>query len=180
MSKVKIFLADDHEIFIEGLKSLIEKESDFEIVGQAKDGGDLLNQLKKVKCDVVVTDLSMPNIDGMTAIKSIKRRHPKIKILVLTMLKDHEHFKHAMINGASGYLLKNDAFDQFARAIRAIMRGKQFVSASLSALETDRFIRSLDELEAPSIDILTKRESEILKFVAKGIVNKNIASRLNK
>ena len=178
MSKFKIVLADDHEIFREGLRSLVDKDQALEIVGEAQDGEELLTQLKKVKCDVVVTDLSMPNMDGIAAIKIIRKKYPKVKILVLTMLKDHEHFKYAMANGASGYLLKDDAFDQLSMAIKLIMKGKQYVSSSVSALETDRFLRSLDESEAPSSGILTKRERQVLELVAGGLANKNIASKL--
>ena len=178
MPSYKIFIADDHEIFRQGLVSLIEKDQNLHITGQAKDGEDLLFQLKNVKCDVVVTDLSMPNMDGIAAIKTIRKKYPKIKILVLTMLKDHEHFKYAMANGASGYLLKDDAFDQLSMAIKLIMKGKQYVSSSVSALETDRFLRSLDEAEAPSSGILTKRERQVLELVAGGLANKNIASKL--
>jgi len=178
MPSYKIFLADDHKIFRQGLVSLIEKDQDLKIAGQAKDGEDLLSQLKNVKCDVVVTDLSMPNMDGLEAIKLIRKKYPKIKILILTMLKDHEHFKHAMGSGASGYLLKDDAFDQLSMAIKLIMRGKKYVSPSVSAMETDRLLRSIDEAEDPSSDILTKRESQILKCVTSGLANKNIASKL--
>jgi len=178
MSKVEIVLADDHKIFREGLKSLVDKDQGLEIVGEAQDGEDLLFQLKNVKCDVVVTDLSMPNMDGMAAIKTIRKKYPKIKILILTMLKDHAHFKYAMINGASGYLLKDDAFDQLSLAIKLIMKGKQYVSPSVSALETDRFLRSLEEAETPSSDILTKRERQVIKLVASGLANKNIATKL--
>lgn len=178
MPVYKIFVADDHEIFREGLKSLIEKEKKFKIVGQASDGQKLLKQLAKVQCDVVITDLSMPNLDGMQAIKGIKEKFPKIKVLVLTMLKDHEHFKCAMAHGALGYLLKDDTFDQLALAIKTILKGKRFVSSSVSVLETDRLIRSLDEGDAPSLDILTKRENQILQFVAAGLANKNIAVKL--
>ena len=178
MSSTRIFLADDHKIFRQGLVSLIEKDQDLKIAGQAKDGEDLLSQLKNVKCDVVVTDLSMPNMDGLEAIKLIRKKYPKIKILILTMLKDHEHFKHAMGSGASGYLLKDDAFDQLSMAIKLIMRGKKYVSPSVSAMETDRLLRSIDEAEDPSSDILTKRESQILKCVTSGLANKNIASKL--
>jgi len=178
MSKFKIILADDHEIFREGLRSLVDKDQALEIVGEAQDGEELLTQLKKIKCDVVVTDLSMPNMDGIAAIKIIRKKYPKVKILVLTMLKDHEHFKYAMANGASGYLLKDDAFDQLSMAIKLIMKGKQYVSSSVSALETDRFLRSLDEAETPSSGILTKRERQVLELVAGGLANKNIASKL--
>jgi two-component system, NarL family, response regulator NreC len=178
VAKYNIVIADDHDMFREGLKNLINRESQFRVVGEAQDGEILLAQLKKLQCDIVVVDLSMPNMDGMTAIKTIRQKHPHIKIMVLTMQKDHEHFKHAMAYGASGYLLKDDAFEQFAKAVKQIMRGKHFVSPAVSTLLADRYIRSLDDSETPSLDILTKREIQILKYVASSLANKNIASKL--
>ena len=101
-----------------------------------------------------------------------------LDIIVLTMLKDHEHFKHAMANGALGYLVKDEAFDQLVLAIRTVLKGKQYVSPSVASLLADRFVRSLDESDAPSLDILTKREIEVLKLIAAGLANKNVADKL--
>ncbi len=178
MAEHKIILADDHEILRAGLKSLINKEPFFKVVGEAGDGEELLSQLKLVKCDLIVMDLSMPHMDGLAAIKEIRQKFPKIKILVLTMQKDHEHFKHAMTYGAHGYLLKDDAYEQLILAIKMILKGKKFVAPSVATLEAERFIRSLDETDMPSMEILSKREKEILKFVAGGFLNKSIASKL--
>ena len=178
MSDYKIFLADDHEILRAGLKSLIDKEPNLKVVGQAKDGEELIAQLKSTKCDVVVVDLSMPNVDGLEAIGQIREKYPKTKILVLTMQKDEEHFKRAMKNGALGYLLKDEAFDQLILAIRTVLKGKRFVSPGLSAVLTDQYVRSLDQAESSSLEILTNRERQILKLVANGLPNKNIASKL--
>ncbi|MGE0268717.1 MAG: response regulator [Candidatus Omnitrophota bacterium] len=178
MALYKIILADDHEIFREGLKSLLGKDPEIEIIAEASDGRRLLELVKKHKCDVVVTDLSMPHLDGLAAIRQIKKQKPKIQILVLTMLKDHEHFKHAMGNGASGYLLKDDAYEQFIMAVKTLARGKKYISPSVAQLETERYLRSMDEVDTPSLDILTKREKEVLNLVASGMANKNIASRL--
>ena len=178
MAEHKIILADDHEILRAGLKSLINKEPFFRVVGEAGDGEELLSQLKSVKCDLIVMDLSMPRVDGLAAIKEIRQKFPKIKILVLTMQKDHEHFKYAMTYGANGYLLKDDAYEQLVLAIKMILKGKKFVAPSVATLEAERFIRSLDETDMPSMEILSKREKEILKFVAGGFPNKSIASKL--
>ena len=174
----RIILADDHAIFRAGLKSLIDKESLFKVVGEAQDGEDLLLKLKDGKGDLVVLDLSMPNMDGVAALKEIRRRFPRTKILVLTMQKDHEHFKQAMAHGACGYLLKDDAYDQLIMAMKMVLQGKRFVSPAVCRLLTDRFIRSVDETETPSLEILTPREKQILKFTAGGLINKNVASQL--
>lgn len=174
----RIILTDDHEIFRAGLKSLIEKDSRFKVVAEARDGEDLLNKLKIIKCHLVILDLTMPRMDGIATLEAVTRKFPKLKILVLTMQKDPEHFKHAMGLGASGYLLKDDAYEQLSMGVSMIMKGKEFVSPSISALVTDRYIRSLDDVETPSLKILTKREQQILKLVAGGLPNKNIAARL--
>ena len=120
----RIILADDHQILRAGLKDLIEKDKAFKVVGQAKDGDELLSLMGPVKCDLVIMDLSMPNRDGMQAIQEVRVKFPKVKILVLTMQKDQEHFKHAMAHGASGYVLKEDAYDQLMMAVKMVLRGK--------------------------------------------------------
>ncbi len=175
----RIILADDHKIFRAGLKSLIDKESGLKVVGQAENGEDLLFLLRKVSADLVVLDLSMPKLDGIAVLNALQKRFPSLKILILTMLKDVEHFKHAMAFGASGYVLKEDAFEQFVRAIKMIMRNKKYVSSSASALEVGPFTRLQEQSQSPSLEILTIREKEILKAIALGLANKNIATNLN-
>ena len=178
MSPYRIILVDDHTIFRAGLKSLIDKEPLFRVVGQAKDGQDLMDQLPSMKCDLVILDLSMPELSGIAALKQIKEKCPKVKVLILTMQKDLEHFKCAMANGASGYLFKDDAYDQLFAAIRSIQKGKSFVAPSVGEIFTERFIRAWDETDTPVLDILSKREQEILKCVAHGLSSKNIAAKL--
>ena len=176
---IKIILADDHEMLRVGLKGLLEKEQDLKVIAQAKDGEDLLEKLSQVKTDCVVMDLSMPNMDGLSALKEIRKKFPKVKCLVLTMQKDTEHFKHAMTAGASGYILKDCAFEQLVMAIKTIMKDKNFISPAISHLIAEQYVRSMDqEADVPSLEILTSREKEILKLVAEGKANKNIASVL--
>jgi len=178
MNAYKIVLADDHSIVRSGVKNIINKEPDLSVIGEAANGEELVKILRSMKCDLIILDLTMPEMDGMEAMKEIHQRYPKTKILVLTMQKDHEHFKHAIKNGASGYVLKDDASDELISAIKSVKRGKQFVSPSVSKLLTDRLIRSLDETETPSLEILTKRERQVLILISNGIPNKNIATKL--
>jgi DNA-binding NarL/FixJ family response regulator len=175
----KIILVDDHEMLREGLSSMITKDPQMVVVGQAGNGVEALGLLKTIECDVMVVDLAMPKMDGMTLIREITVSYPDIEILVLTMQKDHEHFKRAMTHGASGYVLKDEAYDQLNLAIKMIMNGKKFVSPAVSTLETERYIRSLSEGDEPSLNILTQREKQLLKKIALGDANKKIATDLN-
>ena len=178
MSVIKIIIADDHEMFRSGLKGLLDKEPNFKVVAQAKDGEDLLEKLSSVRTDCVVVDLSMPNMDGLATLKEIRKRYPKMKSLVLTMQKDSEHFKHAMATGACGYILKDSAFDQLVMAIKVIMMGKNFISPAISNMIAEQYVRSIEEADIPSMEILTRREKEVLALIAQGQANKNIASKL--
>lgn len=169
MNKYRIVLTDDHKIFRTGLRSLIDKETMLTVVGEASDGKELLRKLRTLKCDLVVLDISMPNMDGIAAMKTIRDKFPSVKILVLTMQKDPQHFKHAMRNGASGYMLKEDAYEQLAMAIKMIVKkGKQFVSPSVAALLTDRYIRSLDETETPLLGNLNPPGTTDLEVYRRG------------
>jgi two-component system response regulator NreC len=178
MAVVRIILADDHEILRAGLKGLLDREPDFKVVAQAQDGEQLLDKLTSVKADCVVMDLSMPNLDGLATLKEIRKDFPKIKCLVLTMQKDQEHFKRAMANGAAGYILKDNAFDLLVMGIKMVMKGKTFISPAISELITEQYVRSIKEGDIPSLEILTLREKEILRLVAQGNANKNIATQL--
>ncbi len=178
MKTIRVILADDHEMFRSGLKALLDKEPDFKVVAQAQDGEQLLEKLASAVCDCVVMDLSMPNLDGLAALKEIEQKYPKTKCLVLTMQKDEEHFKKAMAHGAKGYILKDRAFDSLVVAIKTVIRGKSFVSPSISDIITRQFVSSIREGDSPSLELLTPREKEILKLIALGAANKNIATRL--
>ncbi len=178
MATVRIILADDHEMLRAGLKGLLDKEPDFKVVAQAQDGKQLLDKLGSVKADCAVIDLSMPNLDGLATLKEIQKKFPKLKCLVLTMQKDQEHFKRAMANGAKAYILKDNAFDLLVMAIKLVMKGKSYISPAISDLITEQYVSSVQEGDLPSLEILTLREKEILKHIAQGQANKNIATRL--
>src|SRR3989338_6220010 len=117
-----IILADDHAIFRAGLKGLLDKDPQFKVTAEAQNGKDLLSKLRSAKCDLIVLDLSMPEMDGISALKAIRQKYPRVKILVLTMQNDVEHFKHAMAAGAGGYLLNDDAYEQLPLAVKVVLK----------------------------------------------------------
>ena len=178
MDIIKIIIADDHNVVREGLKVLIKKDPQLRVVGEAGNGEELLVILKSVPCDLIIVDIAMPEMDGLSALKEIKRLYPRLKVLMLSMLKDYEHFKNARIHGASGYLAKDDAGDELITAIKSVLKGKNYVSSSVTTLLAERQIRSLENGEYPSLEILTKRERQVLRLIAKGLANKNIAAKL--
>lgn len=178
MAKSKIILTDDHAVVRLGLKNLIQKDPGLTVIAEAQDGQELIDLLPAHKCDLIVMDISMPNKDGLEALKEIHKKYPKAKVLILSMLKDFQHFEEVMRHGASGYMVKDDAPDQLLVAIKSILLGNKFVSPSVSKVLVDRQLRSVDDGEVPSAEILTSREKQVLVMIAKGMANKNIAAKL--
>ncbi|NLI78302.1 MAG: response regulator transcription factor [Candidatus Riflebacteria bacterium] len=174
----RIVLADDHSIFREGLKSLLAQKPEWKVVGEARNGVELLALVGAVECDLVVLDIAMPEMDGLQALRELRLRHPQIKVLVVSMLDDYPHFAHAKTCGASGYLSKSDAGDELLRAIERVMTGRPYVSPSVSSLLAERQLNLLESEGTPSLEILTKRERQVLGWIARGMTNKKIAAEL--
>jgi DNA-binding NarL/FixJ family response regulator len=175
----RIILADDHSMFRAGLRTLIEKNERFCVIDEACDGEDLLKKLKGSRCDLVVMDVSMPKMSGITALKQVIKKYPRIKVLVLTMHKDTQYFHRAMADGASGYLLKDDAFEQLVKAMDMVLSGNQFISPGiLTLVEEQQGAVAKEKKSDMKIDLLSKREQQVLRLVAAGLANKNIAHQL--
>lgn len=174
MENYRIVLADDHALFRQGLKSLIVGVADLEVVGEASDGLELLNLLKSKICvpELVILDISMPNLRGIEAIPQIRNIHPDVKILIVTMHKDHEYLYQALAAGADGYFLKQDADSELFAAIENIRRGRIYVSPHLSEKPDASWERIREGFGKPA---LTAREKEVLKLIAAGKANKQIA-----
>lgn len=177
MPKTKVIIADDHTFVRVGLRELINKDPELSVVGEARNGIELLELLAKTKCDFAIIDISMPEMDGVAAVREVHQKYPKLKVLMLSMIKDYPHFKTVMAAGASGYIVKDDAPEQLLSAIKHILQGKKFISPSVTTMLADRELRSLDD-SLPSLEILTKREREILALIVKSMANKNIATKL--
>jgi DNA-binding NarL/FixJ family response regulator len=128
----KIVLADDHVLVRRGIKKIIEEDSSLKVIGEASDGLELLDLLKKVKPDLVVCDIAMPRLRGLDACLCVKELYPDIKVLILSMHKNREYLKRAKVTGLDGYVLKEDADTALSTAIQAIRRGQKFFSALLS------------------------------------------------
>ena len=172
MDAYTIVLADDHAMFREGIKKIIERIEDTLISGEVNDGLELLELLKRSNPNLVILDISMPNLRGLEAIREIKRTYPQIKVLVLTMHKKKEFIRQALRDGADGFLLKEDAGGELIRAVQTVRNGGMYLSPLLSSL-----LMSL-ALEEERTEILTMRERAVLKLLAEGKRTKEIAEAL--
>ena len=179
MSPYRIILADDHVMFRKGIMSILEKNKDFVVVGEAGDGLELLELLKNVTADMVILDISMPHLRGIEATEEIKMISEDVKVLILSMHKDKEYVRSAISAGAEGYLVKEDADTELFSAIEKIQQEGRYLSPLLLDELTDKLFemnkrgRLLQEDEP-----LTTREREVLKLIAEGLSNKDIADRL--
>ena len=172
MDPYTIILADDHAMLREGIRKIIERIEGALISGEANDGLELLELLKKSSPNLVILDISMPNLRGLEAIREIKKTYPKVKILVLTMHKKKEFLRQALRDGADGFLLKEDAGSELIRAVQTVRNGGKYLSPLLTNVLTSLAV----EEENP--EVLTTREREVLKLLAEGKRTIEIAAAL--
>lgn len=178
MPPYRIVLADDHCLFREGIKRIIEEIPDLEVVGEAGDGLGLLELVKKTQPDMVILDISMPNLQGIEATNKIKSLFPQVKILILTMHKSKEHLYRAMSAGADGYLLKENAYDDLVSAVSDLREGKTYISNLVYSHMVDFFRLQRRELvQQPKV--LSGREREVLELISEGKTSKEIAEKLD-
>jgi DNA-binding NarL/FixJ family response regulator len=177
--KYRIVIAEDHTILREGLRALLSTSPDFEIVGEAEDGREAIRCVEKLKPHLVLTDLSMPRMNGMDAIREIKRRSRETKVLVLTVHKTEEYILATLQAGADGYLLKDSTHAELLAAVRHVLSGKHYISPGISDKVLDGYLEGRKTLKTrTSWETLTAREREILKLIAEGYKNKEIADDL--
>ncbi len=175
-AKKRILIVEDHTLLRAGIKSLLSQDPDLEIVGEADNGRDAVRAIEGLSPDLVLTDLSMPGMNGIEAITDIKRRYPKTLVLVLTVHKADEYIHESLRAGADGYILKDATHDELRIAIRSVLNGKTYLSPDISKkvitgyLGTDKHTTHTTAWET-----LTHREREVLKLVAEGHPNKYIA-----
>jgi DNA-binding NarL/FixJ family response regulator len=174
MEKTRIVLADDHKLFRDGVTALLHKYDEFEVIGEAENGKQLFPILKNEDPDVVLVDLSMPELNGLEAIPMIKKDFPDVKMVVLSMHEDGNYIMKSVQAGAQGYLFKNVDEDELINAIRKVARGEKYFNPMVSQKMIDSMSKQTQDGEAH----LTAREKEILKLVCDGLSTKMIADKL--
>ncbi|MEJ2671186.1 MAG: response regulator transcription factor [Deltaproteobacteria bacterium] len=180
-SPLRILLADDHVMFRRGVRKIIQGMDNVEVVGEAGDGLELLRLIKDLDPNLIIMDISMPNLRGLEATREIKSIDPQVKVLILTMHKDREYLYHALTAGAEGYLLKEDADSELISAIETLRKGGTFISSLLSTQMADIFVdkfRPGGESRTVREEPLTTREREIIKLIAEGKSSKEIGDLL--
>jgi DNA-binding NarL/FixJ family response regulator len=175
--KYRIVIADDHTILREALKALLSSDPSFEVVGEAEDGREAIQVVKKFIPDLILIDLSMPKLNGMDAIKEIKKQSSETKVLVLTVHKTEEHLLASLQSGADGYISKDATHSELEIAIRSVLGGKSYLSPEISEKVIEGYLEGRKTLRS-RWDTVTQREREVLKLVAEGYTNKEIADLL--
>lgn len=178
---IRIFLVDDHAIVRDGLRSVLAAEPLLEVVGEAANGQELLDQLPTTPTDVVLMDLNMPMLDGMATTHELRQRYPHLRILILSMMAQERTIGELLAAGAHGYALKNADKAEISAAIRAVAAGKRFMCSEVGLSLLEKFlITEAEGLTTSAKDSLrlTPREREILQLVAQGLTNQQIADKL--
>ena len=175
----RIVIAEDHTILREGLRMLLSSNPAFEVVGEAQDGLEAIRSVESLKPDLILMDLSMPRMNGVGAIQEIKKLNPSTKILVLTVHKTEEHILTALKTGADGYILKDATRGELMLALDNIFSGRSYLSPGISEKVIEGYLEGRKSVKSStSWDTLTQREREILKMIAEGYRNKDIADYL--
>jgi two-component system response regulator NreC len=177
---IRIVLADDHIVMRNGLRLLLERQSDFEVVGEAADGRKTVEVCEALRPDAAVLDIAMPNLNGIEAARQISAKLPKTAIVILSMHSDEGYVLRALKAGARAYLLKDSAEADLINAIHVVTEGKAFFSPAISRMLVDDYVHRLQQRGVEdSYELLTTREREILQLLAEGKSNKEVANILN-
>jgi DNA-binding NarL/FixJ family response regulator len=175
---IKVLIVDDHRIIREGIRSMLEREPDMKVLGEAEDGRSATRMARELGPDLIVMDVSMPEMNGILATSVILAEFPKIKVLALSMLADTRVVHNMLRAGASGYLIKDCSFTELVRAIRLVIANKTYLSPGIMDVVVKDYVRPPAYSDSPSSSNLTIRESEVLQLVAEGHSTPQIASSL--
>jgi two-component system response regulator NreC len=192
MDTIKLMLVDDHDVVRTGLRSFLETQTGLEVIAEANNGREALEQAKKAQPDIVLMDITMPDMDGMETTRQLKHLYPDCQVLVLTVHSDKQYFMQMLAAGASGYLTKQAAADELVAAIKAVAAGHVYLQPALARWLLDDYQRLANHIPAPSIEgenkgskkdtvgleILSDRELQVLELVGEGLSNQSIGEKL--
>ena len=176
--RTRVLLAEDHAIVREGLRSLLEKQPDIEIVCEAEDGRIAVERARELLPDVVVMDITMPNLNGVEATRKIINELPQIKVIALSIHSNRRFIADMLGAGATGYVLKECLLDELVHAIRVVTAGKSYLCAKIAGVVVEDYIKCLATVAGSPLSILSSREREVLQLIAKGKTTKQIALEL--
>lgn len=180
MSKTRVVIADDHDIVRAGIRHLLEQQADIEVIGEAADGRQVVQLCEKLKPQIVIMDIAMPNLNGIDAAAQITSQDSRIGIIVLSMYEEEDYLMRALTAGVKGYLLKESAQPDLVRAVRCVVQGKAFFSPAIAQLLAEDYSRQLQKKGlTDSYELLTRREREVLQLLAEGKSNKEVATILD-
>lgn len=175
MEKIRLLLADDHALIRAGFKSLLGRNENFDIVGEAEDGKELIEMTAKLMPDIILADINMPNLSGLEAVGQLIKSYPQIKYIILSMHEEHEYIMNALKIGVSGYILKNVELSELEKAILTVHKGGRY----FSAVVTNLLVNSRHRHESDILEEISPREKEVLELVANGKSTKQIADQLS-
>ncbi len=179
MNRLRVFLADDHELIREGLRALVSSQADMECVGEAADGREAVERVRQLMPDVAVLDVSMPGLDGLQAAKRLKECCPEVKLVTLTRHTDDGYLQQLLKAGVSGYVLKQSASTVLLTALRAVVAGNLFLDPAVTGKVIGNYVGKVVGRGSRPRNELSEREEEILRLIAWGYSNKEIAARLD-
>ncbi len=175
---IKVLLADDHKIIRDGLRSLIEKNPDMEVVGEAEDGRTTVRLVHELDPDIVIMDISMPDLNGIDATQQIVTNDPGVKVIALSMHSDKRFVAGMLKAGASGYLLKDCAFDELEQAVKTVLADHTYLSSKIATVVIKDYVPQVSTEHTSAFSVLSAREREVLQLLAEGKTTKDIASEL--